>query len=122
MVDPVQLWTEVQGAESLGFVGGSWAVEEQSDLEEDIGLFEKQGLQPSPVQLILALQSDDDGQIQLLQAFRSFSAYGFRLVFTDGQERKFNALVTAIGEIMDAANSVLKVQVALQMTSDVERV
>lgn len=121
-VKPSQTWVKIEGTEVIGFVGGLWdTLEAGYDLQTGNPQFFKGGKRPSTMQVIIGMLEDDPGQLAVLTAYNSVAPWGFRLVLPDGAERWWNALVVGAGEIFDSANSAIRMQADLQLTSDVVR-
>lgn len=121
-------WVEVSELEAIGLLGGEWETSEAelSSLSDDrLGggfLVAKRARRALPMQLVLGLDPENAGQLLLWEAYRVTDAYPFRLLFPDGvTSRGWWGLVTAISEVFDAANSVMRLQVEIRPCSDVER-
>ncbi|MDS9467942.1 hypothetical protein RGQ15_10230 [Paracoccus sp. MBLB3053] len=117
---PASGWVEIGETEALGLVGIEWEMAE-ADLAHMAGgagnviAHAKQSRRTLPMQIILGNDPEDVGQILLWQAAHAVEHYPFRLLMPDGvRSRSWFALVTAISEVFDAANSVMKLQVDLQ--------
>ncbi len=84
-------------------------------------------MRPRSMQIILAVDFEDPGQETLWRAARSRDGYWFRLRFSNPglarpPARQWFALVTAMEEAFDAANSAVKMLATLQLNSDVQRI
>lgn len=109
----------------MGMLGVEWEVHrvelydcDGSGWEETEKAYQRR----SPMQVILGNDPTDPGQVVLWSAVRSVSRFPFRLVFPDGVTgRRWAALVTALSEVFDTANAVMRLQADLQPTSDIER-
>jgi|GEM_PF-3018977 len=117
-------WLEINEAEALGVMGGTFDLEDMTHAESPLfgGVhayeFAKGMLSQSPIQIILGHDLGDPGQRVLVTAFRSYDSFPFRLVFSDGiTSRRWSALVTGLNEVFDTANSIVKLQFDLMPVS-----
>lgn len=121
-------WVEIGEVEAIGFLGSQWDVVTEDVLtgcgpESGPGEIAVKGVERRPeMPIIMGNDPTDPGQLVLWTASRSHDSYPFRLVFPDGVTvRSWSALVVRIGEVFDAANTVLKLQADLKPTSAIER-
>nr|WP_111298637.1 hypothetical protein [Paracoccus saliphilus] len=118
-------WVEVGEAEAFGMLGGRYDLEEAHFMNDapDGGYSAIKGVyRPSAMQIVLGLDPADPGQALLFKAYRARDAYPFRLLFADGTtERRWFALVLAIGEVFDAANNVMRLQADLHPVANPHR-
>jgi len=118
-------WVEIGETEALGMIGVEWETAEALKADCDgipRVLTVKSHQAPSPMQIILANDPEDEGQILLWKAVRSTAHYPFLLVNADGTtSRSWFALVTSLLEVFDSANSVMKLQADLLPTSPLVR-
>lgn len=117
-------WVEIGETASIGFLGLEWDVQ-TADVMDHCGgdpseIYEKGVLRRPEIQLIMGNDPDDAGQALLWEAARSKDAYSFRLLFSDQvTERTWTALAIRMGEVFDAANNLIRLQVDLKPTSQV---
>lgn len=121
-------WTEITGHENLGSLGDA-SEEIALDIIDEARTKRLKGTRASPpMELIMAINYDDDGQQALVAAEKEIHDYAFRLTFndapTDGtpSERLFIAKVASITEQYDTANSVMKLNCTLWVNSNVVRI
>lgn len=119
---PVSGLVEIGETEALGLLGVEWETVDVTHLRST-GQETMKGLMLRPeMQIVLGNDPLDAGQALLWAASRSRDSYPFRLVFPDGvTTRQWFALVIRLGEVFDAANAVMKLQVDLKPTSDIQR-
>lgn len=114
-------WVEIGETEAFGTLGGEYEVEGFHDVEGRY-LASKGNTRPTVMQLVLGLDPLDPGQALLLAAYHHSEAYPFRMLFPDGAtERRWWAMVTRLGEVFDAANNVMRLQVDLHPVSQIRR-
>uniref|UniRef100_A4WS97 Phage tail protein n=1 Tax=Cereibacter sphaeroides (strain ATCC 17025 / ATH 2.4.3) TaxID=349102 RepID=A4WS97_CERS5 len=120
-----ETWTEIEEVEFLGGLGTSWRI---ADLEPPMNLqqvrYVKEFMIGGIVQLVMGNVPVGAGQQRLWSAMRSEENFAFRLVFPPPpagaqQIRYWVALVGALEEVFDVANSVMKLQVTLHLNSQV---
>lgn len=118
---PALDWVEVGETEAFGTLGGEYEMHEAHSFAQ--GYMAMKGVHtPQVMQLVLGLDPADPGQARLLQAYYSPDAYAFRMLFPDGEtERRWFALVTRLGEVFDAANNVMRMQVDLHPVTAIQR-
>ncbi|QRZ15397.1 hypothetical protein JWJ88_13660 [Paracoccus methylovorus] len=116
---PVAGWVEIGETEALGLLGVQWGVASTDLATEEydgpdgylVEYSVKTALRQSPMQIVLGNDPSDPGQVLLWTAARSTNHYPFRLVLPDGvSSRAWFGLVTALVEVFDSANSVMKLQ------------
>ena len=123
---PASGWVEIGETEALGLLGVEFDVETVDLLDcgpEGGSEYALKGVRRRPeMQIVLGNDPLDPGQALLWAASRSRDSYPFRLVFPDGvTTRQWFALVIRLGEVFDSANAVMKLQVDLKPTSDIQR-
>lgn len=124
---PVSGWVEIGETEAIGMLGSEWDVEAADVVRDcasgDVMEFAAKGVERRPeMPIIMGNDPTDPGQLLLWKAARSRDSFPFRLVFPDGVTvRSWFALVIRIGEVFDAANSIMKLQADLKPTSATER-
>ncbi|MDQ7775541.1 MAG: hypothetical protein Q4615_06330 [Paracoccus aminovorans] len=115
-------WVEIGETEALGLLGVEWEQIDTADVEANAVGVLKGVMIRQPMEILLGNDPTDAGQRLIWAASRSRQSYPFRLLFPGGSvTRRWFALVMSIGEVFDSANSVIKLQVALQPTSDILR-
>lgn len=121
-------WVEILETEALGFLGSEWSMAEWDNSYIGMGdqggeiVQEKQAIRRLPMQVVLGNDPSDPGQQLLWRAHHSTAKFHFRLLFADGvTERTWRGLVTAMTEVFDAANSVMRLQAAILPTIRVTR-
>lgn len=120
---PSDAWVEISETEALGMLGVEWDQEStvligscDNGHPEEVTV--KGALRRLPMQVIFGMAPTDPGQVLLWRAARSEDSYPFRLVFADGvTSRQWFALVMSIGEVYDAANSVIRLLATLKPTT-----
>ncbi|WP_157971139.1 hypothetical protein [Pseudogemmobacter bohemicus] len=115
-------WLLIRSAESLGSPGVSWATVDVTYVGSEHVEMIRGPMAPRSMQIVLAVDSDDPGQAALWQAAHGSGIAGFRLVLSDGAAwREWEALIIGIGEAFDAANSVVRLLVDLQINSKIRK-
>ena len=115
-------WVEIGEAEALGLLGLEWEHIETPDIEAPAIGSVKGAMRRQPMEIVMGNDPSDAGQALIWAASRSRESYPFRLVFPGGTiTRQWFALVMGLSEVFDAANSIMKLQVVLQPTSDIQR-
>ncbi|WP_114966812.1 hypothetical protein [Alkalilacustris brevis] len=121
-------WEEIGGLESLGTLGDA-SEEITQDIISEARTKRLKGTRSSPpMEVIAAIDYDDDGQLALIAAEKAPHDYAFRVVFNDAppdgtpSERLFIAKVASATEAYDTANSVMKLNASLWVNSNVVRV
>lgn len=96
--------------------GYQWQTQETTIYDcDEMGTIEvdKTARAAASFQIVMAVDGSDPGQIRLWGAAASAEHYHFRLVLPSGASRSFAALVTALSEVFDSANTVIKLQADL---------
>lgn len=125
---PAPAWVEIGETEALGLLGGEWGLIDVTcfgSVGKD-GVpgreFLKGAFGHSPMQIVFGNDPTDAGQIRLWKAFKSDDAFLFRLVFPGGTiAREWRGFVTAMSEVFDTANSVIKLQADILPQSEIWR-
>lgn len=110
-------WLEIGETEAIGTLGVQWQTQEITIYDEDeIGTVEidKTARSAAAMQIVMAADSSDPGQIRLWEAVASIWGYRFRLLLPSGEARSFSAIVTSLVEVFDSANSAIRLQADLQ--------
>lgn len=123
---PADEWVEIAEPEAFGFLGSEWTMAE-ADIAHlgsgDAGgeiLQAKQSLRRLPMQVVLGDDPTDPGQILLWRAHYSTKDFQFRLLFPDGvTSRQWPGVVTAMSEVFDTANSIMRLQASILPTSQI---
>jgi len=122
------VWAEVGGTTNLGSAGDT------SELitSGQIGISrvrKAKGLRNAgSMQVVVDLDYADPGQIAILAAEKSQDTYAFRVTFNDAPAggtpsyRYFVALVMSAAEQFDEANNAMKLNVTLEIDSNIVRV
>lgn len=121
-------WVEIMETEALGFLGTQWEMDEVDLASMDDGdaggeiMQAKRSLRRLPMQVLLGNDPTDPGQLLLWKAHGSTADFHFRLLFPDGvTSRRWMGLVTAMAEVFDAANSVMRLQADILPTTKAVR-
>jgi hypothetical protein len=121
-------WVEIGELEAIGFLGSQWDVVTADVLtgcghDDGPGEIALKGVERRPeMPIIMGNDPTDPGQLLLWTALHSQDSFPFRLVLPDGvTTRSWSALVIRMGDVFDAANTVLKLQADLKPTSAIER-
>ena len=126
---PTGGWIEIGETEAFGLLGGSWETLDGTRVGSVLqdGTPARETLKgiylPGSMQIILGNDPEDAGQALLWRAFRDrVGLYPFRLLWPDGaKDRQWLARVTALFEVYDAANAVMKLQADLLPASKIWR-
>ncbi len=122
------VWTEIKGTTNLSSLG------DVSELitSNQIGISRtrkgKGTRNAGSMQVVCDLDYADAGQLAAIAAEKTRSTYAFRLTFNDAPAggtpsiRYFTALVMSAAEQYDEANSVMKLNITLEVDSNVVRV
>ncbi len=121
-------WTEVKGLENLGSAGDtSEAVTFQTvDMERSQTI--KGSRSAGTMEIVVAVNATDAGQIAVIAAEKTIHDYAFRLVLNDApeggtpSERMFVGKVMSQSEQFDAANNVVKMKASIAINSNIVRV
>lgn len=123
-----QTWVEILKLEALGSVGDT----SEAITFDDIGAARRVKLKgvrdAGTMEVVAGIDYEDPGQIAVLAAERTPNDYAFRLVFNDApvggtpSERRFVAKVMSVSEQLDTASSVMKLNMALAVNSNVVRI
>ena len=123
-----QTWTEITGHENLGSLGDA-SEEIAIDLIGEERTKRLKGTRSSPpMELIMAINYDDDGQAALIAAEKSIHDFAFQVTFNDAptggtpSKRLFIAKVASVTEQFDAANNVMRLNATLWVNSNVVRI
>lgn len=118
-------WVEIGEAEAFGTLGGRFELQDTNYFNGKTGggYAAMKGVhRPDTMQVVLGFDPADPGQQLIMKAYRSPDAFPFRLLFADGTtERQWFALVMALGEVFDAANSVMRLLIDLHPTANISR-
>lgn len=116
---PVGGWAEVGETEALGSLGISWEMSE-ADIASVNGapgsnviMQVKQSRRALPMQILMGHDPEDEGQQIMRRAALSEDHYPFRLELPSGDTRSWFAMVVALSDVFDSANSVVKLQADL---------
>lgn len=114
---PTAGWVEVGELEALGTLGIEWDMAEIDLASMEGGsnfiMQVKHARRSLPMQILMGHDPQDPGQQILRRAALAERDYPFRLVLPSGDTRGWFALVIALSDIFDTANSVVKLQADL---------
>lgn len=123
-----QTWVEIGEIEALGTVGDTAAEITFDSISANRTRRLKGTRNAGSMELICGIDYADPGQIALIAAEKTIHDYAFRLVLNDAppggtpSERLFIAKVGSAAEALDTANSVMKLQCALWVNSNVTHI
>ncbi len=122
-----QTWVEIGGLEGLGTLGDS----SESANVDIIGEARRKKLKTvrdaGTMQVVAALDGEDDGQVAAIAAEKTNHSYAFKVQLNDApaagtpSERKFVALVMSSAEQYDSATSAMKLNITLAVNSNIVR-
>lgn len=114
---PDVAWVEIGETEALGTLGVEWETTEASTVgcgDSGVIVQAKQARRALPMQILMGHDPEDEGQQVLRRAAMAHGYYPFRLVLAAGAgSRTWFAIVTALSDVFDSANSVVKLQADL---------
>ncbi|WP_275789106.1 hypothetical protein [Pararhizobium gei] len=121
-------WTVVGGMVSLGRIGGNWRTDEFDHPmggrpnEPAVSIVEKMVRPAKTLQIAIALNETDPGQLAMIAAEGSVNPFPFRIDLSSGGTRLFLALVVGMEDGMDEANASLGLTFSLILRSNLVRV
>jgi hypothetical protein len=121
-------WTEIQGATNLGAAGDTSALITSEHIGSSRTRKMKGTRNAGSMQVICDLDYADAGQLAAIAAEKTRDTYAFRLTFNDAPSggtpsyRYFTALVMSAGEQWDEANNTMKLNITLEIDSNIVRV
>jgi len=123
-------WTEISNLESIGTFGDT-----ASEITfDDIGKARTQKLKGTrnagSMDIVMGIDYADAGQIALLAAEKTPFDYAIKVEFADkpagvsakNSQRLFTAKVMSVGEALDAANNVAKLNCSLGINSNIVKI
>ncbi|KIX18484.1 hypothetical protein [Paracoccus sp. 228] len=121
---PAGAWVEIAETEAVGFLGSQWNMAEAEiaymgapDVEMEV-VQHKRSIRRLPMQVVMGNDPTDPGQRLLWAAHYSTRDFQFRLAFPDGTNaRQWPGLVTAMSEVFDTANNVMRLQADILPTA-----
>lgn len=125
-----QTWTEIKNLESIGTLGDTSSVTSFNALDRDRTIKMKGTRDGGQMTVVCGVETASAGQLAMIAAERTNNNYAFKLVLNDApatgaspkpSERKFIALVSSQAEQYDGANDVRKMNVTLEVNSNVVR-
>ncbi len=122
-----EAWTQVNGLSSLGQISGEWqtvstTLPNQNDPDNpSIPDHQKAARPAHSMEVVIAQNGEDAGQLLMLSAENSVDPHAFQLIFSNGATRRFIAHVMSAGEVMDEANSVVCWSFGLLLQSNIVR-
>lgn len=120
-------WIEIGGTTNLGTISGEWKTDEVTTPNPEdpdgapVPQYQKVMRPAKAMQIRTDFEASDAGQIRMLQAEQDVDPYAFRIVFPDGSERLFIALVVGADDQMDEANNAVGLLFSLVLQSNVVR-
>ncbi len=121
-------WTEIGGTTNLGTAGDTSTLITSDQINAARTRKAKGTRNAGSMQVVCDLDYSDAGQLAAVAAEKTKSTYAFRLTFNDAPTggtpsiRYFTALVMSAAEQWDEANSVMKLNVTLELDSNIVRV
>lgn len=119
-------WVEIAETEAFGLLGSEWQMDEvdlahMGDGDKGGEIFQaKRSIRRLPMQVVLGNDPADPGVLLLWKAHHSVSDFRFRLLFPDGvTARYWLGVVTAMREVFDTANSVMRLQADILPTTQI---
>lgn len=123
---PAGGWVEIGEVEALGLLGIEWMTDEVEVAEDDdmrsplVNWTIKRAKRALPMQVVMANDPTDPGQIILARAARSMDHYPFRLTFPNaGPSRSWLAQVISLADAFDSANGVVRLQAELMPSTSI---
>ncbi len=125
-----QTWNEIKNLESIGTLGDTSTVSTFNALDRERTIKMKGTRDAGQMTVVCGVDTTDAGQNAIIAAEKTNHNYAFKLVLNDApstgaspkpSERKFIALVSSQAETYDGANDVRKMNVNLEVNSNVVR-
>lgn len=122
------LWTEIGETEGLGTVGDTSAEITFDGIASQRTRRLKGTRNAGSMEVVCGIDPEDEGQQAAIAAEKTPHDYAFKMVLNDApaggtpSERYFVAKVASAAEQYDTANSVMKLNIALWVNSNVVRV
>jgi len=123
-----ETWTEIDGLENIGTFGDAAQTITSSLINRGRDVKQKGTRNAGTMDLIVALNYADAGQLALIAAEKSPNEYAFRVDFNDAPEggspsqRFFVGLVMSASEELGEANNTIKLNASLEINSNIVRV
>lgn len=126
-----EAWVEIGGLEGLGSLGDKSEAIAIQLINEAREKTLKGTRSAGTMEVVCAIDNDDEGQLAAIAAEKAKDDFAFRLVLNDApatgaspkpSERLFIAKVMSAAEAFDQANSVMKLNVSLAVNSNIVRV
>ena len=120
--------TEISGTTNLGSTGDTAQLITSDQIGSGRTRKAKGTRNAGSMQLVCDIDMSDPGQIALIAAENTSNSYAFKLEFNDApaggtpSQRLFTAFVMSASEQYDEANSVMKLNSALEIDSNIVRV
>ncbi len=121
-------WTEVGGTTNLGSAGDTSELITSDHIGEQRTRKMKGTRNAGAMEIVCDLDYADAGQLAVIAAEKTSDTYPFKITFNDApsggtpSERYFVALVMSAGEQWDEANSTMKLNLMLEIDSNIARV
>lgn len=122
-----QTWVEITGHETIGGFGDTSQAVTFADMAVTRERTLKGTRNAGTMELVMAINSADPGQIALIAAEKSPHDFAFKVVFNDApvdgtpSERKFIGKVMSTPETFDGANSIMKMTASIAINSNIVR-
>lgn len=122
-----EAWTQVNGLSSLGQISGEWQTvsttlpDPYAPDNPPIPNHEKAVRPAHSMEIVIAQNGEDAGQLLMLSAENGVDPHAFQLTFANGATRRFIAHVMSASEVMDEANSVVCWSFGLLLQSNIVR-
>jgi len=121
-------WKEIGGLESLGTIGDTSEEIAVNLINESRTKRLKGPRNAGSMEIVFALNGEDEGQLALIAAEKTRNDYAFRLVFDDApaggtpSERLWIAKVGSLTEAYEGADAVIRGNATLWINSNIVRV
>lgn len=119
-------WVEIAETEAFGLLGSEWEMSEAdlaciNDGDKGGEIYQaKRSIRRLPMQVVLGNDPSDPGVLLLWNAHHSVSDFRFKLLFPDGATARYwLGVVTAMREVFDTANSLMRVQADILPTTQI---
>ncbi|QNQ40588.1 hypothetical protein [Brucella intermedia] len=122
-----EAWAQVNGLSSLGQISGEWqtvgtTLPDPNDPDNPAIPDHQKAARPAhSMEIVIAQNGEDAGQLLMLSAENSIDPHAFQLTFANGATRRFIAHVMSASEVMDEANSVVCWSFGLLLQSNIVR-
>ncbi|MGA1804438.1 hypothetical protein [Rhizobium sp. HT1-10] len=120
-------WVEAKNLDSMGSLGDTAQVITAAVIDRNRDVKVKGTRNAGSMQVVFNIDYADPGQQAIIAAEKSVNNFAFKVTMNDAPEggtpstRLFIALVTSQAEQYDTANSIMKLNVTLEVNSNVVR-